>query len=448
MKRGISNKGLDTSKNKIEIKQYCPPELTKIYSTEGALARQFRIAELTSPDKTHLHIRAYVDFYGGYAEHGREVLFRLGETNKFAIKLTPIKSLIDIDPIDKQRCDSYIHNAAFDMKKSIYLCIAGPGWMQIKYLPKDRYAIGWTMVESLSCHRDFERYLGYLDELWLPTHVDQKRFENVSEQINAKVKIMRLGYDPEKFHPNVKPINIYNVRNKYVFGVLGSWNKRKGIKKIIRAFCKAFKYTDPVSLLLMCRYGTRPYDGIKDGEKVKKKDATKWDIAYEFKRYVQEFEYEKLPHITLIDLPLHGNVLPHIMARFDCLVGFSMGESTWLPGLQAMAMNIPVIQLQAHTNGFTDYMSNENCYLCKGVSYVKVDDELVKGTSEYYEDQKFAEGNEDELVQVMRKVYFDKYNSEQKAKVERARDTVLNWTWDRSIMNVMDRLESIRYGSH
>jgi glycosyltransferase involved in cell wall biosynthesis len=435
-----SDKGLDVAKEKHEVIPFCPLDLSKVYSQEGLKSRSFHVAELSSLCKIHVHLRTYVDFWGGYSEHGRNVLFGLNNSGEVCVKLSPIRSLIDIDPTVLQRCNFLINNPAFDIKDSIYLTIAGPGWAQEQFIPKDRYSIIWTMIESLDCNPDITKWVSNVKELWVPTSVDEKRF------IHDNKKIMRLGYNNDQFGPFVQPVDIPSLRGRYVFGVLGSWNKRKGIRKIIRAFCKEFKSTDNVSLLLVCKYGTRPYDGIKDGENITKEDKEKWSIDYEFKKYTEGLG--DLPHVTLIDIPLHENIMPNIMARFDSLVGFSMGESSWLPGLQAMAMHKPVIQLESNCSGFMDYMGDTNSYLCRNSDIVLADDELVKGTSEYYEGQKFADGNEDELAETMREVYSDRFSQDQKNKVEEAAAVVSNeWTWKQSIENIIERLKEIKSGS-
>lgn len=437
------NNKMDAVESKLEITNYCPDHISKVYTQDGLMLNSFNVAELSSPEKIHVHIRTYVDFYGGYAEHGRYVSLGLNESGKCCVKLTPIKSLVDIDPFLHQKCNFLVNNPGFKIDDSIFLTIAGPGWAQEKFQPKSRYKIIWTMVESAECHPDFKGWLNCVDEVWVPTTCDYMKFNNLG--CKAKIQIMKLGINDYLYHPIVKPIDIHNLRGRYVFGVLGSWNKRKGIKKIIRAFCQAFNSDDNVSLLLICKYGTRPYDGWKDDEKVTKDDTEKWDIKYEFNRYIRNIG--KIPHVCLIDVPIHENIMPNVLKRMDCLVGFSMGESTWLPGLQAMSMKIPVIQLYNNRcNGFGDYMNEDNSFLCKDSNLVEADEELYKGTSEYYEGQKFADGNEEELIQMMRRVYKDFKDGceEYYNKSERAYGDVLNWTHGMSISDVVERLKEIK----
>lgn len=436
------NKNLDTSKP-TEIIPYCPFDIARVTSKEGALSRPFHIAELNQPSKIHVQLRTYVDFYGGYAEHGRKILFGLNDSGECIVKLLPIQSLIDIDPITLQKCTWFTRNPAFQKDKSIFLTIAGPGWMQEKFQPDNRYSVAWTMIESLMCHPDMKDWLSNVNELWAPTECDMLRFKNLGLHEKIKINHMRLGYDPAKYNPQVEKMHIPALAGRFVFGVVGSWNKRKGIKKIIQAFCKAFDSSSPVSLLLVCKYGTRPYDGIKDDEQVTKADTTKWDIVYEFNKWT--INYPNKPHVTLVDIPVHDNVLPNLVANINCGVGFSMGESTWLPGLEMMGMKIPVIQLASQCSGFMEYMNDSNSYLCKKVNYVEADEELWKGTSDYYKGQTFADGDVDELADMMRKVYHHRNSYELTTKVERAFDCVKSWIWERSVQAVVNRLKVIKF---
>jgi len=206
--------------------------------------------------------------------------------------------------------------------------------------------------------------------------------------------------------------------------------KEKNVRKIIQAFVQAFKPEDEITLLMCCKYGTRPFGKEKENEE-------RWTIKYELDQYLIEVNktIDQCPHICLVDIPLHESLMPHLMARFDCLVGFSMGESTWLPGLQAMAMEIPIIQLNAETNGFMDYLGDVG-FLCNNCEYEIADEELVDGTSEYYEGQKFAEGDINELIERMQRIYKERVTIRKNPKVQMGMNIAKNWTWEKTIEKV------------
>lgn len=429
---GSEKKGLDTSES-IPTGFYCSEELRSIVSSEAALSRSFSFVNLSSPHKTNLHIRAYIDYYGGYAEHGRNVVLGLDRLGHYDIKLTPIKTPIDIDPIVWNKLNWFTKNPNFKYKNSMLMTIAGPGWMQKKFLSESRINIGWTMIESLEAHPDIIEWLGNCDYVLCPTEMDVRRFKKAKTELVQ----MRLGYDHHSYHPKVEPLDITNCRGKFVFGVLGSWNKRKNVKGIIHAFIDTFGPEDDVTLLLCCKYGIRPYGEEKDNEE-------RWTIKYELDQYLIEIgkTIEECPHMVLLDIPVHETVMPHLMARFDCLVGFSMGESTWLPGLQAMAMGIPIIQLATESNGCMEYLPDV-AFLCYDSKLIEADEELIEGTSEYYEGQLFAEGFITELTAKMKYIYENYEEIKVSDRIKQGLEKAKDWTWDKSIKRLDKFLRKI-----
>jgi hypothetical protein len=419
------------------VKPYCPEDLVNVHTQLGALSRSFHIGEYNSPHRTHLQIRGYVDFYGGYAEHTRQVIFGLEETGNFCMKLNPIRSPRDIDPILGQKMDWYMSNPAFQGKDSTFMVIGGPGHLRQDKLPKDsRYKIGWTMIETLGVQPQCAKWLKNVDEIYAPTQVDVLRFKTAGLK---NITWMPLGYNPKVWNNRVKPMDISTVRNRYVFGVLGSWNTRKSVKQIVQAYIATFHPSEPVSLMLCCKYGTRKW-----GDEEDMKDEKRWCIKHELNAIIEEMGLtsEHVPHITIMDIPLHPTVIPTVAARFNALVGFSKGESTWLPGIEVGAMHKPIIQLASSCSGFMDYLAH-NPYMCRQVEYKEADQELYEGTSEYYKGEKLAHGSVEELSEMMRRVYQETGSTDQRKIIENNYKNIKPYTWARTINMLLDRLHSV-----
>jgi len=414
------------------VKPYCPEDLVSIRTELGALSRPFCIGGYNAPHKRHLQIRGYVDFYGGYAEHTREVLRGLDETGQFALRLAPIPSPRDIDPVLANKMDWYTTNPSFRKEGSTFMTIAGPGHMQQSKISQDgRHKIGWTMIETLGVQPEIVEWLNNMDEIYAPTFVDKARFEQAGVK---NVSWMPLGYDPSKWNVLTNPMDISTVRNRYVFGVLGSWNVRKSVKEIVQAYATEFSSKDPVSLMLVCKYGTRKWGDDKE-------DEERWCIKWELEKYLKEIgrKEELIPHITILDVPLHPQVIPTVTARFNSLVGFSKGESTWLPGLEVGAQGKPIIQLASKCSGFMDYLYG-NPYMCQEVRMIEADAELYEGTSEYYKGQKLAHGNIEELRGMMRMVYMENGTKEQAEITGKLLGKISKYPWKRTINLLKDRL--------
>ncbi len=427
-----------TSKQRVKaVKPYCPEDLVSIYTQKGALSRSFHIGEYNSPHRTHLQIRGYVDFYGGYAKHTREVIFGLEQTGQFCIRLHAIPSPRDIDPVLANKMDWYMTNPAYKNSGATFLSIAGPGHMRSDKIPKDdRKKIGWTMIETLGVQPEVVKWLNNMDEIYAPTIVDRTKFMNAGVK---NVVYMPLGYDPSIWNPNVKPIDLSTVRNRHIFGVLGSWNVRKSVREIVQAYVTEFNQGEPVSLLLCTKYGTRKW-----GTEEEIDDDERWCIKWELNKILEELEIskDKIPHIAIIDIPLHPDVIPTVAARFDSIVGFSKGESTWLPGLEVGAMKKPIIQLASDCCGFMDYLE-DNEYMCRDVRYIEADQELYEGTSEYYKGEKLAHGQVSELKDMMRRVYREHGTRRQEQIVNAVFGKIEPYTWRRTIKMLTKRLHDV-----
>lgn len=426
--------GMDSAKHEVAREvPICPTSVKKLQTSAGATAGPVLIGDFVAPTKKNIHIRGYVDFYGGYANHCREVVFGLGKSGKYNVKLTPIPSPIDIDPTCMSDLNQFIYNDAY-RKDGDFLVVAGPGHLQKKLLPNDgRRVVGWTMIETLGVQDRIVRWCNNADLILCPTEIDYMRF---SEAGVDNLEIVPIGYDPKSYNPEVKPMDIINVRKRYVFGVVGSWNHRKGVEEIVHAYCMAFNSEDPVSLMLVCKYGNRPYGPEAE-------ESESWGIRKELKACLDKLHIpeEKKPHICVVDVPLHPSAMPHLYSRIDCLVGFSSGESTWLPGIELGAMKKPIIQLKNKACGYMDYLHNTR-YLCNTVHYKECGEELYLGTSEYYEGEKMGFGQALELSEMMIRVYEESGSGVQKKVVNEVYKRVKERTWENSVEILMSTLNS------
>lgn len=402
--------------------------------------------DLISDHFINLFVRAYVHNYTGYGELARTFLHYLKERNEVSIKLAPIHCIQEIDPIEMTEIDTMRSPRNFSIDDSIFLGITNPAHFGLgeKFLNCGKYKIGWTMSESFNVSKEIIGDLNNLDEVWCPSHADIRRFK----ESNAKLVHMPYGYDENRYKQHLQPADIANVRGKYVFGFLGSWYERKSIKEIIAAYCQAFSKGDNVSLVLMSKYFGRPYDETLPfadcGYCRKKEELDKWNIEWEFDKildYVQNLidkKVEDFPPISIIDVSIHSNIMPNIISRFDCLVGFSKGESLWLPGLQALACGVPVIQLKSGCSGFMDYLEN-NPYLCRRVKYEAADESLY-GHIPMYKGEQFAHGSISELAIMMETVFKDK---SVKDVISDLLYDVERYKWCNTLQSVLNRLFEI-----
>jgi len=369
-----------------ETKNFSIPELSTTPTLSALLEHNFSL---------QINLTGYIYYFGGYATFTRDFIKRLEKLNHL-IKLNPIPSGIDLDPFEFQYFKGLIDTPLDREKQIINMLISSPRKYSPEFLKPNDKKILWTMIETRRVHPDaLERCLGF-DEIWVPTTLDYERFSKLSA-IKDVIKVVPFGIDFEKFDGDfVRPMKLSTVKDKFVFMFCGNWNKRKGIDIVIRAFCRAFEGNRDVALVLYSKYATRPYGKLEHYPQ-------RWTIKYEFEQFTKDFKLSTMPQICIIDCAVHPEAAPALMKRADCCVAASLGESLWLPGLEFGALKKPIIQTE--WGGFRDYLDDTNSFLIRNKGFRTADEELVEGTSEYFENQEFAIPDEDDLVDKMRYIY-------------------------------------------
>ena len=406
--------------------------IDNVKTKETALNLSFRVDDITIADKPNINVIGYIDTYSGYGNHCRNVLDGLNGTGNYNVKLTALKSISDVDPAITGRYKNNLYMDKFNYEDSISLSITAPGYMQKDLIPKCKKSFSWTMTETNQIPKHIAQLCKNVDTIICPTITDKDKFEKAGIKNSV---VCNLGYDDKLYNKETPKLDISNLRGRYVFGAVGSWNARKSPKAIVKAFCKAFKSSDKVSLLFVSKYATVEYEDR----------VLAWDIRAELDSYINEavdefgLDYNKLPHITLTDKTIHESVMPLLMSRIDCLVGLSCGESTWLPGLEMAAIGRPIIQLANPFAGYMEYLYDSR-YLCSEVSNEKVGIEFTKGISDYYKDSYMAFGNYNELSEKMIMVYKDIDSVAQMDTIDKVRCKVLNRTWKDSLLKLRNIL--------
>ena len=152
--------------------------------------------------------------------------------------------------------------------------------------------------------------------------------------------------DFNTFHLNVKPMKKYG---RFSFLFLGTWKEREGYKQFIEAWLKEFRDCDVVQLVIKT-------DKVKQArtyiEKIKKETGITKGFA----------------PILVENKVFSEAEMPHFLKSFDCLLLPTMGEGFNLPGLQCMALGVPV----AITNfsGCVDYVNKNTATLLEPRGFI------------------------------------------------------------------------------
>jgi glycosyltransferase involved in cell wall biosynthesis len=132
-------------------------------------------------------------------------------------------------------------------------------WLDKPKLLHGKIVNGYCTWETNRLPKEWVRCInGYVNEVWCPSTYNKRSFEE-----SGVIKPVRIV--PHIWLPQPLP-NPDNVRlvskidgvlkkdGRYTFYTIGEMNARKGIGDTIYAFCKAFKSTDPVRLILKVHY--------------------------------------------------------------------------------------------------------------------------------------------------------------------------------------------------
>lgn len=130
------------------------------------------------------------------------------------------------------------------------------------------------------------------------------------------------------------------TEDPFVFGTLGTWQERKGMLALVRAYFSAFKRTDPVTLRIHTSVFGENLTIRSFKEKVIAQIAK---IAAEFGD-VNYPASHKMPHIRL-DLGTDDTdrQLIEWLAQLDCYANPSFGEGLGIPHVWSKGLGLPMV---------------------------------------------------------------------------------------------------------
>ncbi len=263
--------------------------------------------------------------------------------------------------------------------------------------------IGYTMLEVDGLPDDWVATCNAMDAIWVPSRWGQQIFADAG--VSRPIHVVPLGYDPQIFH--VQP-GAQRTSPRYTFLSVFAWSARKGPDLLLRAYRAAFAPSDDVLLLIHT-------------------DAREPELA----QVTTDLDLAAGPPVVL----LHGNVprteLGRLYASADCFVLPTRGEGFGLPILEAMACGLPVIA--------TDW-SGQTAFFDASVGYPIRVKQLVptRSTAPHYFNQRWAEPDFDQLVDLMRQMYRDPAAA--RARGVAAAAAAPQWTWQRTAQRICAEL--------
>ena len=277
------------------------------------------------------------------------------------------------------------------------------------------YKIAFTTTEVDGIPKDWVRVLNEMDEVWTTSEFAKQGLK--LSGITKPIFNMREGINPDYFHPNIKPFP-NNTKKKFLFISNFAWGKRKGVTELFEAFSKEFSFKEDVALVIKA---LPSYHGAN------------------IKKQMEELyhQHDSAP-IVVWDTVLPAYLLSGFYAAGHCFVFPTRGEGFGLPPLEALACGVPVIT--TGYSGTMDYLMKDGKPL-PGVELIDYKIKKFDGSdSIYYQGFNWAIANVTHLRRLMRKVY-NNYQKYKDAAMQTSEYIRKEWTWDKSAVLVIKRLE-------
>jgi glycosyltransferase involved in cell wall biosynthesis len=292
-------------------------------------------------------------------------------------------------------------------------------WGQAPYFIKNSgtYKIGHCEFEGTEAPEVWVRYCNMMDELWVPTEWDRKKF--VKAGVNVPIYVIHQGINPAYFHPNYAPMTT-DAKETFKFLTNGAWFDRKNLRNLILAFQAEFKKGEDVCLIVKTiNFGLNK--GIKEEVAEIPQNPDSATV------YVKE---EELPDYKL----------PSLYTMADCFVLPTRGEGWGLPLFEALACGLPVI-----TTGYgapNEVLRDDAGKPYPGVTFTDWREVISNSPYVYLTDKKWAEPNMAQFAKQMRYVYEHKETEKAKAR-ETSKMIRQKYSWQNVTLPMVARLTDI-----
>ena len=265
-------------------------------------------------------------------------------------------------------------------------------------------SIGYTVYESNSLPPWKVRACNKMDEIWTASDFNVETFKNAG----VKVPIHTIPHvvETERFTPDTPPLQIDDIKDKFVFLSIFDFHWRKGWDVLFKAWWTAFSKNDDVVLIFKTFTGD---DSLANQMKIKNMVST-------FK-IRQGFEKKSTAPARFIGKFMDHEIMPALYAASDCFVLPSRGEGWGLPYTEAMSMELPTIGTK--WSGQLQFMNDENSYLIRSNKLIPIRDPYLLRIEPGYNGQRMADPDVEHLAQLMRHVYAHREEAASKGKIAR-----------------------------
>lgn len=279
----------------------------------------------------------------GYSQAARDIIISLHNSGNYDLKLHIFGGKPSRAAISDDKYELFMPMARKDNgvdRILVYHCIPT---MQRRE-KKIKNSIGFATYETFSPPEKWIEILNKNDAIVVPSKFNYNIFAHAS--IKKPLFYIPHSIDTNLYNINIKQLNIYD---KFTFLFMGTWKKRKGYDQLFEAWFSEFNDKDNVQLII-------------------KTDKPKKAEAYANNKRKQMGINKGFAPILFENKVFNEIMLPRFIKSADCLVSPTLGEGFGYPGLQSMALGIPVII--TNFSGCQDYANEDTATLLEPSGYI------------------------------------------------------------------------------
>jgi len=279
----------------------------------------------------------------GYSQAAQNYIMALHKTGECDIKITIFGEKPSKPAVSDEKYEFFMKMVKKEEDPErilIYHCIPN---IQ-RRIKKPKRSIGFATFETFQPPESWVDVLNTNDAIIVPSQFNYKIFSHMP--IKKPLYYIPHCLDFDIYNRDIVPM--YNP-DKFTFLFMGIWRERKGYKQLIEAWLREFSDEDNVQLLIKTDRPRKAEQYLSDIMKQLGINKGNAPVIFENKVFDEK-------------------ELPNFIKSADCLVSPTMGEGFGYPGLQCMAMGVPVI-ITDHS-GCQDYATSKTAVLLKVRGFV------------------------------------------------------------------------------
>lgn len=282
--------------------------------------------------------------HSGYSAAAQDLIMALYQSGKYDIKIHTFAGKPSRPAVSDERYEIFSKMLKKESSPDAIQILHCIPTLQKNIKKKKEKNIAFSTFETFEPPQNWISILNKNDAMIAPSFFNYKIFAHA--KIKKPIFYIPHCIDFNVFNSSVKPMNKYD---KFTFLFFGAWKERKGYKNILEAWLKEFKRGDNVQLVI-------------------KTDKIKQARAY-IAKIKKDIGISKGFAPILVENKVFSEaVMPSFLKSFDCLILPTMGEGFNLPGLQCMALGVPVVI--TNFSGCVDYANDKTATMLEPRGFV------------------------------------------------------------------------------